>query len=100
MREYGRMLGVYWHRDEVEATRTENRIRKVRKPPTEILTPLTMVMNPNIEDYVRKSFGRPKGIDAPRWVKQDQMVDMFDTSPEEFIQFFASRFGHVAGANK
>lgn len=100
MRDLGRMLGTYWTREEMEASRPENKIKRSSKPPSELLTPLTMVMNPNIEDYVRKSFGRAKGIDAPNWVEQDDMVDLFDSSQEDFMQFFASRIAPMAGQRK
>lgn len=79
----GKMLGVIWDRDDVE----ESREQRSHKVPNRIALPLTLAIEPGLQEQIKKMFGRKLGIRPPEWAKTTELVDLFETPREDFIGF-------------
>lgn len=77
------MLGVIWDRDDIE----ESRNQKPLKAPNRIALPLTLAIEPGLQEQIKKMFGRKLGIRPPEWAKTTELVDLFETPREDFIGF-------------
>lgn len=82
----GQMLGLIWKRDDMDAAK-EKSTKIKRKAPNEIFIPLTVAIEPSITEHVRKMFGSKLGINPPTWAKSSDMVDLFETDKDDFINF-------------
>lgn len=82
------MLGVVWKRDDIEELREQETSNRPRKAPDELFIPLSLVMEPSLQDHIKKMFGRRVGIDAPDWAKKGELVDLYEeTNQEGFLNF-------------
>jgi hypothetical protein len=83
----GEILGTHWDRETVEAMFASPKKGKT-KPVDEIVIPLLLGSNPKIQDYLRKRFGRLKGIKPPSWyenVNRSEVVEGYDMDRDKFI---------------
>ena len=85
----GQMLGLIWKRDDMESAK-EKRTKIKRRAPDEIFIPLTMAIEPTIGEQVKKLFGSKVGINAPAWAKSEDIVDLYDTDKDTFLNFVKS----------
>jgi len=86
-RDLKKALGVLWERDDIEAMRDRGGGKR-RMAPDELFIPLAAIMEPNLLDHVRKSFGSKVGINAPKWVKSSDIVDLYEsTDRDQFLDF-------------
>ena len=85
------MLGVIWTREQIDAMRDADELlkRKKRRPgiSDSVFWPLAGTLQPSIYDQLPKIFGRKHGIDAPRWARKGEFVDLFEQSKEDFLSF-------------
>lgn len=99
----GELLGVRWTRDMVESLFIENKLgdAKKSKRPNEVTFPLAAIIEPTLQDHVKKIFGRKYGLASPEWAREEQeenFVDMFSVPKEEFRKFMGG-FLPMAMAN-
>ena len=59
----GEMLGVYWTREAVDAMMSPS--TDASTPRQDLLIPLLLGMAPQLDEYLRKSFGAVNGITPP-----------------------------------
>ena len=85
----GKMLGVIWDRADVEKD-AEQEERGRRTAPDRISIPLTLAMEPGIQEQVKKMMGKKLGIRPPKWAKGDELVDLFETPRDAFMGFVDS----------
>lgn len=85
----GKLLGLIWKRDEVEAAQ-ENRRHVSRRAPDEIFIPLSMILEPSIGEQVGKLMGNNLGIHPPEWAKSEDLENTYDMGQEEFLNFVGS----------
>lgn len=84
----GEMLGVYWTRDTVEAMMAPSTDSE-GEPRKDLLIPLLLGMAPQLDEYLRKSFGASRGISAPGWyrgVDKSQVIEGSKMPREDFIK--------------
>jgi hypothetical protein len=86
LRELARLLGVLWLREDAEQDEKTS-VRKITALPNELRIPLACAIEPGIVDVVKKYFGKKGGINPPDWAGKSEVVEMFSTSKEEFLQF-------------
>lgn len=84
----GQMLGTYWTDEAAEAMMSEG--EGFRERMTEVSIPLAFAIRPEMQEMIKKMFGRRYGINAPDWAKTHQ-VDLFKVSREKFTEI-ASMF--------
>jgi len=92
LKRLGEMLGTYWTRESVEAMMaTGPEPREARK---DLLIPLLLGMAPQLDEYLRKSFGNTRGISPPDWyrrVDRSQVVEGSAMPRDDFVKL-ASMF--------
>lgn len=89
----GEVLGVYWDEDSLEALLREPDLKdyRNRSKKKNFFWPLLLALKPEFIDVLRKSTGRKYGIGSPEWARDEEnFVDMFDWSTEDFMQFVGS----------
>jgi len=84
-----KMLGVRWTREDAEALSSDAEDGVPTKRPNVIDWPLAAILEPELQQSIKKIFGRKFGIDAPVWAKQpeEDMVDLYDKPRSEFLGF-------------
>jgi hypothetical protein len=93
MLELGRLLGVYWTIDDVEAMYSEreqwdpedeSKNKRVEKA----MFPMLTILKPEFDKVVKQLFGRKFGHMAPEWAKDEEnFVDLYDAPQSAFKQF-------------
>jgi len=81
--QLGKMLGVLWDREDVEAVQEKKQFRA----PNRISIPLALAIEPGLQEQIKKMFGRKLGIRPPEWAKTTELVDLFETPREDFLGF-------------
>ena len=111
----GQMLGTYWDEDSLDklfAQDDDDRLRELekeeglpswlgtKKKSKDISLPLSIVIQPNLTEALKKGYSNRHGINAPGWAvdasKEGQLADVFSWKPEEFVRFVKSVVAPVA----
>lgn len=75
----------------VETLFAENKLQDAKKrkeAPTEVVFPLAAIIEPSLQEHVKKTLGRKFGVGAPDWARDEhEFVDMFSVPKEEFMKF-------------
>jgi len=79
-------LGVLWTKEEVQA-QAEAKEKPSTRIPEEIRIPLAVSIESALPETIRNMFGRKSGILPPQWAKGEEVVELFDKDPEEFLNF-------------
>ncbi len=79
-------LGVLWVKDEIQA-RMDTKDNPQEAVPDRVRIPLALSIEPSIDKLMQETFGRKLGIAPPDFAKTGDMVDMFESSREEFMGF-------------
>lgn len=91
-----KMLGIRWTREDVEKIHDleEEEGGKAMIPPKVVEWPLAAILEPTLQDSVKKTFGRKFGIDSPTWAREspDDIVELYEKPRDEFLNFV---WGHV-----
>jgi hypothetical protein len=81
-------LGVLWVKDEVqEHSDALEHPDGPKQIPNEVRVPLALNIEPSLMETIRKFFGRKLGINPPGWAKSSEMVELYDETPENFLNF-------------
>lgn len=94
----GGVLGTHWDRETVEAMFAAPDKKAEAKPVDEIIIPLLLGSNPKIQDYLRKRFGRLKGIRPPSWYEQtdrSEVVEGYDMERDKFVKLAGMFTRHI-----
>ena len=105
----GRVLGTYWDEDSLDrlfAQDDDERLRELEKEEglpswlgpkvksRDIVLPLSIILQPNLTDALKKGYSSRHGINAPGWAvdasKEGALTDVFKWKPEEFVKFVHS----------
>jgi hypothetical protein len=105
----GRLLGTYWDEDSLDrlfAQDDEDRLRELEKEDDlpswlgpkqksrDIMLPLSIIIQPNLTEALKKGYSSKHGINAPNWAveasKEGKLTDVFAWKPEEFVKFVHS----------
>ena len=94
----GDMLGVRWTRNMVEQLFAENRAKQASSAPLEeVHYPLAAILEPGLQEQLKKMFGHRFGYAAPDWARdQESYEDMFTMKREEFQKFVGAFVSPVA----
>jgi len=79
-------LGILWTREDVQE-QSDAQTRPSTKLPNQLRIPLSLSIEPSLMETVRNTFGRKLGILPPDWATTGEVVDLFDTEPDEFLNF-------------
>ncbi len=79
-------LGILWVKEDVQE-QVEEGETPTTKIPDQVRIPLALNMEGSLLETVRKLFGRKLGILPPSWVKGEEIVEMFDEKPQDFLNF-------------
>ena len=84
-----KMLGIRWTREDVESLHALDEGGVPTKPAQVLEWPLAAILEPSLQDSIKKTFGRKFGIDAPRWAKQapEAFVELYEQPKDEFLGF-------------
>lgn len=88
LRALGSMLGIFWTREAAERLLAPPQPGEMQRPLTELMLPLAVLMNPQVQEILKKTFGSRYGIDAPEWYRADpgNVVEGYRQSREDFIR--------------
>lgn len=79
-------LGILWVKEDVQAQMDAAETPST-KPPNQVRIPLALNLEGGLMEAVRKIFGRKLGILPPKWAQGDEIVEMFDEDPQDFLNF-------------
>jgi hypothetical protein len=88
------LLGVHWKRDDMIALAKASKAKGKSGPPQEILVPLSIAVNPNLQTALMKLFEIPAGGAVPIGGgeytpdKKEEVVELGETSKETFLSMF------------
>jgi len=82
------MLGIRWTREDADALHQADEGGKPSKPTTVVEWPLATILEPALQDSIKKVFGRKFGIDAPKWAKRaEEIVELYEQPRNDFLNF-------------
>jgi len=82
------MLGVRWTRADANALYADLEGGTSKKRPEVLDWPLAAILEPELQNSVKKIFGSPIGIRPPDWAsKSDEIVDLYEKPKEDFLSF-------------
>jgi len=82
------MLGIRWTREDANAMYQDAEDGTSKKKVNVLDWPLAAILEPELQNSVKKIFGSPLGIRPPGWIKKtDEVIDLYDESKENFLGF-------------
>lgn len=98
---WGRLLGVIWSRQDVEAMLNSD---KSASAPERVFTPLSLAINPDLRDGLKDMFRVHKGafVGGGEYhpESQEEIVEMGDMDRDEFLRFASAAGQGVTQASK